>query len=173
MSKLIDKALKFATHHHGVINHRRKYTNEPYINHPIAVAATVKNYGGTAAMIAASLLHDTCEDTDATLDEIKEEFGVMVYTYVGFLTDVATSEDGNRATRMMINNRHIENAPAAVHTIKLADIYDNVKSIVKHDQKFAITYLEEKKIALMYIRKGNTVLYNIVHSFLKENISRF
>ena len=168
MNKLIEKALKFATKQHGDINQRRKYTNEPYIVHPIAVAKTVKEYGGTPEMIAAGLLHDVVEDTPTTLGDVYNQFGLTVGVYLSYLTDVAVSSDGNRATRMNINNCHLVFAPPPVHTIKLADIYDNVQSIAKHDPKFAEVYVEEKKIQILFLKKGNTELYNKVFQYLRS-----
>ncbi|WP_105621082.1 HD domain-containing protein [Cronobacter malonaticus] len=52
MDIIIDKARTYATAAHGAVGQRRKYTNEPYITHPTAVAELVRAYGGTRDMIA-------------------------------------------------------------------------------------------------------------------------
>lgn len=160
MNTLIKEADKFAEYHHGVIGQVRKYTGKPYIVHPRAVAKTVRDIYGTDEMIAAALLHDTVEDTDATIEHILQEFGPLVCSYVAGLTDVAKPEDGNRATRMRINNLHTGAQCAEVKTIKLADILDNTLSIFKYDRKFAMVYFDEKRDLLPFLVEGNDILFN-------------
>lgn len=76
MTGLILKALKFSTKKH-YDQRRRDSKSSPYINHPIQVAETLWSVGGVrdAALLAAAILHDTIEDTDATPVEIEREFG--------------------------------------------------------------------------------------------------
>ncbi len=145
---LIDKALKFSTAAHAAVNQKRKYTGEDYIVHPIAVSNLVKENGGTDEMIAAALLHDTVEDTDVTREQIAEEFGWKIFKLVVELTDVTKPEDGNRATRKAIEAKRLGMASKEAQMIKLADLIDNTKTIVKHDPKFAKVYIQEK-IALL------------------------
>jgi (p)ppGpp synthase/HD superfamily hydrolase len=164
---LVKRAIKFATHTHAEIDQRRKYTNEPYIVHPAAVAKLVQSVEHTPAMVAAAWLHDTVEDTNATLEEIQELFGITVAQYVEMLTDVATPEDGNRAARCRINNIHTGKAFDRVKTIKLADCIDNCVSIARQDPKFAITYFEEKRDLLPYLVGGDEKLYKMLKDILK------
>ncbi|WP_205677180.1 HD domain-containing protein [Antarcticibacterium arcticum] len=56
----------------------KKYKNEPYIEHPIRVAALVKTVAQSREMLCAAYLHDGVEDTPVTLDDIRERFGVKV-----------------------------------------------------------------------------------------------
>lgn len=156
---IIELAALFAEKHHGQIHQVRKYTGEPYINHPMAVAALVDAVGGTDEMIAAALLHDTVEDTYATIDNIRLLFGDTVAEYVEWLTDISKPSDGNRAIRKKIDRDHIVNAPSEVKTIKLADLIHNTASIVEHDPKFAKIYLAEKRLLLEVLRDGNIELW--------------
>ena len=71
------KAEAFATIYHEAIDHRRKYTNEPYINHPANVVDLVRSVPHTQAMICAAWLHDTVEDTHATLEDIRHIFAMF------------------------------------------------------------------------------------------------
>jgi (p)ppGpp synthase/HD superfamily hydrolase len=169
MSKLIQAADKFAEFYHGEIDQRRKYTNEPYIVHPRAVAKLVSAVGGTRHQIAAALLHDTVEDTRATIEDIRSEFGSVVASYVDQLTDPAKPEDGNRAARLEINLNHIKKMSAAAQTIKLADIINNTESIAKHDPKFAEIYFAEKRRVLSWLIDGNKTLYNKLYRILYGN----
>ena len=126
----------------------RKYTGEPYINHPVEVADIVRRHNGSPEMIAAALLHDVVEDTDVTLDDIRSEFGESVANLVADLTDVSRPEDGNRATRKAMDREHTAQASAAAMVIKAADLISNTSSIVEHDPSFARVYLKEKRALL-------------------------
>ena len=72
MSDLVTKAADFAKSAHESIDQRRKYTNEPYIAHPIAVAGLLDELNLDPETLVAAILHDVVEDTGVTLDEISE-----------------------------------------------------------------------------------------------------
>jgi (p)ppGpp synthase/HD superfamily hydrolase len=59
----------------------------PYIQHPVAVAARLDEQGYREEVLAAALLHDVVEDSETTLDELRENFGEEVAGMVGALTD--------------------------------------------------------------------------------------
>jgi (p)ppGpp synthase/HD superfamily hydrolase len=80
------KAKEFATRYHASIDQRRKYTNEPYINHPAAVAELVRSVPHTEEMLCAAWLHDVVEDTPCTLIEVEQTFGMEVACLVEMLT---------------------------------------------------------------------------------------
>jgi len=82
---------------HQRIGQQRKYNNQPYDVHLHAVAKLVASVTDDPEMIAAAWLHDTVEDTPATLDDIAESFGTAVAELVESLTDVSMPSDGNRA----------------------------------------------------------------------------
>lgn len=157
---LVERALTFARTAHDAVSQRRKYTGEPYIVHPIAVAATVARVRHTDVMLAAALLHDTVEDTRVTLDDIEREFGAEVRDLVYWLTDISTLADGNRATRKALDRTHIGRAPTSAKTIKLADLLDNTVSIVAHDSVFAPIYLREKEALLEVLQDGDSLLWH-------------
>ncbi len=164
----LSRALTFARNAHSSINQKRKYTGEDYIFHPIEVALTVASTQcHTTEMLIAALLHDTVEDTPVTLEEVRSNFGDHVADLVGWLTDVATTADGNRATRKALNREHSIAAPAEAQTIKVADIISNVRSIAEHDKDFAKVYLPEKQLLLDGLTKADATLraqaYEAVH----------
>lgn len=154
---LIDYAYRYAKLAHA--GQKRKYTGEPYINHPIAVANLVASVTDDCEMICAALLHDVVEDTDRTLVEIKAEFGVGISTLVGYLTDVSKLSDGNRATRKAIDLLHTASASPNAKTIKLADLIDNSQSIMARDKGFAVVYMKEKNALLDVLTEGDRRLY--------------
>ena len=153
---LVEKARAFATAAHAAVGQLRKYTFEPYIVHPAEVAALVSTVPGhTPEMVAAAWLHDTVEDTGVTSELIRSEFGDEVATLVGWLTDVSRPDHGNRAARKAVDRAHTAAAPAEAQTIKLADLIANTRSIMQHDEKFAVTYLAEKRMLLEVMTKGD------------------
>lgn len=158
MDDLISRARDFAFKAHNAIDHRRKYTDEPYTTHLERVAQLVASVVDDPAMIAAAYLHDTVEDTETTIDDIRAAFNEEVAYLVSFLSDVSRPEDGNRALRKMLDREHIANGDARVHTIKLADLIDNADSIQAHDARFAKVYMAEKRLLLEVLEDGHPVL---------------
>jgi (p)ppGpp synthase/HD superfamily hydrolase len=59
----------------------------PYVEHPVAVAALLDEHGYRDEVLAAALLHDVVEDSETTLEELREKFGEEVAGLVGALTD--------------------------------------------------------------------------------------
>ena len=159
--EMVEKARVFATAAHAAVAQLRKYTNEPYIVHPAEVVSIVRSVPHTDEMVAAAWLHDVVEDTGVTIEVIRAEFGEKVAELVGWLTDVSRPEQGNRATRKAIDRAHTAMAPADAQTIKLADLISNTRSIMSHDEKFAKTYLEEKRMLLEVMTKGDSTLMEI------------
>lgn len=152
---LISRALSFASLMHR--NQPRKYTGEPYIHHPVEVALLVASAGGSDDEIAAALLHDTVEDTDATHGEICDKFGPEVGMLVFALTDV-TLEYGNRAKRREIDRARLAAASAGAQSIKCADLIVNTRDIADHDPGFARDYLPEKRAVLEILFYANDAL---------------
>ena len=71
---LFDKAAKFAIDaHHGA---ERKGKGYPYILHPMEAAGIVASLSTDPELLAAAMLHDTVEDTDVTIEQIRQTFGV-------------------------------------------------------------------------------------------------
>ncbi|MBQ5812251.1 bifunctional (p)ppGpp synthetase/guanosine-3',5'-bis(diphosphate) 3'-pyrophosphohydrolase [Candidatus Saccharibacteria bacterium] len=92
-SERVKRAIKMATDaHEGQL----RKTGEPYIVHPLAVKKILEEWGMDEDTIIAGLLHDTVEDTDLTLDDIKKEFGESVAFLVNGVTKLSTARNGMR-----------------------------------------------------------------------------
>lgn len=156
---LYDLALAFASRAHA--GQVRRYTGEPYLVHPIAVADLVKSVPHTPEMAAAALLHDCVEDTDAAHEDIDREFGKQVGDLVYWLTDVSQPHDGPRSIRKRMDRAHIAAAPAEAQTIKLADLIDNTKTISVLDPHFWPVYRQEKLLLLEVLTKGDRTLWEL------------
>lgn len=156
--KIIDQAYEYAKEMHG--EQRRKYTSEPYIHHPVAVARVISAETDCShSVICAALMHDVVEDTAATHADILERFGYRIADLVRQVTDVSRPEDGNRAIRKAIDRQYLAGADAEAQTIKLADLIHNTFSIVEYDKKFAAVYLAEKAMLLHALDKGDRGLH--------------
>ena len=89
---VIEKAFKFACQAHAGV---RRLSGEPYIMHPVAVAKIVAEELRLGANpIIAAFLHDVVEDTDYTIDDIRQRFG----DDVAFLVDVVTKKKKKHST---------------------------------------------------------------------------
>jgi (p)ppGpp synthase/HD superfamily hydrolase len=144
---LVNFADFFACAAHAAVKQTRKYTGEPYINHPREVREILLKFATgpvTLEQEAAALLHDVVEDTGVDLELIVTMFGNDVAVLVEGLTDVSKPEDGNRKLRKQKDLDHTAAAPVAAKSIKLADLISNSHSIVEHDPDFARVYLHEK-----------------------------
>lgn len=168
MKTLEQRACDFATKAHERVKQKRKYTEDPYIVHPMAVAETVRSVPHDEEMLAAAWLHDTVEDTGVLLKDIEAEFGPGVASLVEQLTDVSKPGDGDRKARKEVDRNHTAKASSRAKTIKLADLIDNGKSIVKHDAEFAIVYLEEKRLLLEVLNEGDVTLWWKAHDIVSR-----
>lgn len=169
-SNRVNEAYNFASRKH--FGQVRKYTGEPYINHPEEVSKIVESVNHTEDMLCAALMHDCIEDTDCSFDEIKDLFGENTALLVNWLSDISKPEHGNRATRKAIDRVWISQAPSEAKTIKLADLISNSKSICEHDKDFAKVYIKEKELLLEVLTEGEPTLYaqakDIVEKAKKE-----
>ena len=156
---LVERARAFSIEAHTRIDHRRKYSHQPYSDHLAAVARIVGSVTDDEEMIAAAWLHDVVEDTPATLYDIETAFGKEVAVLVENLTDVSQPGDGNRAARKAIDRQHIALGSARAKTVKLADLIDNLLDICKHDRRFAQTFIVEMEALLEVLGAGDRQLY--------------
>lgn len=158
MSNITYRARLFADAAHQAVGQVRKYTNAPYIVHPIEVAEIVRTVKHTDAMVCAAFLHDVLEDTKVTESELRTEFGDEITDLVVWLTDVSTKQDGKRHERKALDREHLSRAPAEAQTVKVADLISNSKTIVKFDPDFAEIYIAEKLALLDVLTKADTEL---------------
>jgi (p)ppGpp synthase/HD superfamily hydrolase len=154
---LEQRAKEFATRsHEGQV---RKYTGEPYINHPANVVEIVRSVEHSEEMLAAAWLHDVVEDCGIPASTIHLNFGLGVHLLVDDLTDVSKPRHGNRKARKALDLAHTAQAHPMAKTIKLADLIDNTGSIVKYDPDFAKVYLREKAALLEVLKEGDPTLW--------------
>ena len=159
MPSLIHLAAEFATAAHAAINQRRKYTGQPYIVHPEAVAKIVAGVTDDEEMICAAWLHDVVEDTPITIGHILKKFGSNIAGLVDDLTNVSQKSDGPRDKRVAIDRAHSSKISPRAKTIKLADVIDNLSGIITVDRSFARRYVRENEPLVKVLREGNEQLF--------------
>lgn len=125
----LNRAYVFALKKHGS---QLRTSGDPYYSHPIEVAGILTKFKLDCASIVAALLHDTVEDTDTTLDEIKELFGEQVAQLVDGLTKLAMIEHKSGSSKQAENFRKLLLAMSEdirVLLIKLADRLHNMRTL--------------------------------------------
>ncbi|GAA3182588.1 MULTISPECIES: RelA/SpoT family protein [Streptomyces] len=105
-------------------------SGEPYITHPLAVTLILAELGAETTTLTASLLHDTVEDTEVTLDQVRAEFGAEVRYLVDGVTKLEKVDYGAAAEpetfrKMLVATGH----DVRVMSIKLADRLHNMRTL--------------------------------------------
>ena len=99
----------------------------PYVEHPVTVAALLDQHGYGEEVLAAALLHDAIEDSDTTLDELRQLFGDRVAGMVGALTDDEAIESYRE--RKAEHRERVAAAPSDAHAIYGADKLTNATTL--------------------------------------------
>jgi (p)ppGpp synthase/HD superfamily hydrolase len=122
------RAYHFAALKH-VEQRRKGEAAEPYMNHLTEVAELVAQAtrGSDPDIVVAAVLHDTVEDTEATLEELQALFGERVAALVGECSDDKTLL---KAERKALQIEHAAHASRGAQIIKLADKTSNVRALL-------------------------------------------
>ena len=128
--ELITKAFNFARQAHKGV---RRHSGEPYIMHPLEVARIVcKEIGLGSTSICAALLHDVVEDTDYTVEDIRNLFGDKIAEIVNGLTKIAGGVFGAHASAQAENFKKLlltMSEDIRVILIKIADRLHNMRTL--------------------------------------------
>src|ERR671935_2823017 len=127
--ELLERAFVFASERH---EGQQRRSGEDFILHPLGVARILADLGRDDATLAAALIHDVVEDTHATVEEIRAEFGDDVATLVEGVTKLTRIQFQSREQAQAENYRKMVMAMAEdyrVILIKLADRLHNMRTI--------------------------------------------
>jgi (p)ppGpp synthase/HD superfamily hydrolase len=163
---LLANAFAFACEAHK--DQRRKYTNEPYVNHCASVAARVASMVNDAEVVAAALLHDVIEDTQIGYEQLERVFGKRVADLVLQVTDPSKPRDGNRDARKAIDRAFYATVCTEAKIIKLADLIDNTFSIQAHDPNFCKVYMREKRAMLAVLKDCESPLWVVADAIVTQ-----
>ena len=170
-NRLIRKAFNIAVEAH---KDQRRKSGEPYIYHPIAVARIcAEEIGLGTTSVVAALLHDTVEDTDLTLDDVKDLFGPTVATIIDGLTKISGLQFGTDSIQAENFRKVLLTLAQDVRVIlvKLADRLHNMRTLgsMARDKQLKIASETLFLYAPLAHRLG---LYNI-KSELEDHSLRF
>ncbi|MFG2358198.1 RelA/SpoT family protein [Streptomyces sp. NPDC048521] len=105
-------------------------SGEPYITHPLAVTLILAELGAETTTLTASLLHDTVEDTDVTLEQVREQFGEEVRYLVDGVTKLEKVDYGAAAEPETFRKMLVATgSDVRVMSIKLADRLHNMRTL--------------------------------------------
>ena len=122
-------AYKFA---HNAHIKQKRYSGDPYISHPIAVANILAELKLDGPTITTALLHDTIEDTETTFEDVKSRFGEEIAGLVDGVTKISKLEMQNKSLTIADNFRKLILATSKdirVLLVKLADRLHNMRTI--------------------------------------------
>lgn len=168
-TRLIEKVQSFAAKAHE--GQKRKFANEPYINHVVRVMQTCNKVSSDEALLSAALLHDVLEDTPVPEEDLRsflnelfeQPDSIRVMELVKELTDVYTPSafpSWNRRKRKRMENERLKDISPDAQTIKYADIIDNSTDIAGIEHGFSVKYMSEYTALLEVMNKGNSRLYS-------------
>jgi GTP diphosphokinase / guanosine-3',5'-bis(diphosphate) 3'-diphosphatase len=135
----IHKAIDFAVTYHGS---QKRHSGDPYFYHPIAVANMLATMKLDEASIITAILHDTIEDTEATLEQLTGFFGEEVANLVEGVTKLTQIEFQSESDKQAENYRKFLLASSKdirVLVVKLADRLHNMRTLhyIKKPEKRA------------------------------------
>ena len=129
---LLDRAIIFAVKAHSGTERRGK--GFPYIVHPMEAVEIVSTITPDQELLAAAALHDVVEDTDITVEQIKEEFGLRIAALVAAESDQVASnvpaEDTWHARKLAALQR-LKDAPLDVKIVTMGDKLSNMRAIAR------------------------------------------
>lgn len=135
-TSFVDKAIKFAVDAHANVERRGK--GFPYVIHVLEAMEIVATMTNDKELLAAAVLHDTVEDTDTTLADIRKMFGERVAKLVELESDKGVSPQGEELdwrSRKQATINHLENAPYDAKVVALGDKLSNMRAIARDYKK--------------------------------------
>lgn len=131
-TELLDRAIIFAVRAHAGTERRGK--GFPYIVHPMEAMEIVATMTPDQELLAAAALHDTVEDTDVTVDQIRAEFGDRIANLVAAESDAfveGVSEEDSWHARKQAAIDRLAKAPHDAKMVALGDKLSNMRAIAR------------------------------------------
>ena len=129
---LLDRAIVFAVRAHAGTERRGK--GFPYIVHPMEAVEIVATMTPDQELLAAAALHDTVEDTDVTVEQIRAEFGDRIASLVALESDTleqGMSEENSWHARKQAAINRLASASHDAKIVALSDKLSNMRAIAR------------------------------------------
>lgn len=149
---LLDRAIVFAVRAHAGTERRGK--GFPYIVHPMEAVEIVATMTRDQELLAAAVLHDTVEDTDVTVGQIRSEFGDRIASLVASETDIVTDGLSAEDSWHDCKQAAIDRLARASHDAKIVALGDKLSNM--------------RAIARDYAQQGDR-LWNLFHAKKPED----
>jgi len=167
----IEQAIKAASLlHQGQL--RKGSLGLPYITHLMAVTLILRDYTEDEDTLVAAILHDTVEDTDYTIDELKEDFGGKVAEIVASLSE-PREKNGERLSwieRKRVYASQLKNGPMEAVMIAAADKAHNFRSMVEDYYSDHIGFIRDFGINLDERIEAYQNISNSINNKLSDGI---
>ena len=168
---LLDRAIIFAVKAHH--NSERRGKGFPYIVHPMEAVEIVATITSDQELLAAAALHDTVEDTDVTLEDIRHEFGDRVASIVEDESDKnieGVSETDTWMERKQAAIDRLRQAPLDAKIVAMGDKLSNMRAIyrdymTKGDSLWQIFHVSDKSVHEWRYRKLAESLSDLSDTF--------
>ena len=168
---LLDRAIIFAVKAHH--NSERRGKGFPYIVHPMEAVEIVATITSDQELLAAAALHDTVEDTDVTLEDIRHEFGDRVASIVEAESDKnieGVSETDTWMERKQAAIDRLRQAPLDAKIVAMGDKLSNMRAIyrdylTKGDSLWQIFHVSDKSVHEWRYRKLAESLSDLSDTF--------
>ena len=131
-TRLLDRAIVFAVRAHAGTERRGK--GFPYIVHPMEAVEIVATMTSDQELLAAAVLHDTVEDTDTTVEQIRTEFGDRIASLVASESDIVldgVSEEDSWHARKQAAIDRLTRASHDAKIVALGDKLSNMRAIAR------------------------------------------
>ena len=126
-TELLDRAIVFAVQAHAGTERRGK--GYPYIVHPMEAVEIVATMTADQELLAAAALHDTVEDTDVTVEQLRAEFGERIASLVADESDVMPEGMTEEASWHQRKQAAIDRLSKASHDAKMVALGDKLSNI--------------------------------------------
>ena len=124
---LLDRAIIFAVHAHAGTERRGK--GYPYVVHPMEAVSIVATMTADQELLAAAALHDTVEDTEVTVEQLKAEFGERIASLVADESDVMPEGMTEEASWHQRKQAAIDRLAKASHDAKMVAMGDKLSNM--------------------------------------------
>ena len=145
-TRLLDRAIVFAVRAHAGTERRGK--GFPYIVHPMEAVEIVATMTSDQELLAAAVLHDTVEDTDTTVEQIRTEFGDRIASLVASESDIVVDGVNEEDSWHARKQAAIDRLARASHDAKIVALGDKLSNM--------------RAIARDYAQQGDA-LWNLFH----------
>ena len=177
-SDLLDRAIIFAVRAHH--NTERRGKGFPYIVHPMEAVEIVATITPDQELLAATVLHDTIEDTDVTVEDIRREFGERIAQLVYAESDQfaeGESEEDSWHDRKQAAIDRLRNAPRDAKIVAMGDKLSNMRAIwrdyqTKGDELWKIFHVTDKAEHEWHYRGLAASLSELSDTFAYQEFAR-